>query len=343
MLHCLGIESSCDDTSCAVVREDGEVLSNIVSSQNALHAEYGGVVPEIASRAHAERIVPVLEQALSEAGVGLGDIGLIAATQGPGLIGSLLVGLETAKGLAYATNTPLAPVNHLVGHLHSVFIGDADKRVGPEFFPYLGLIVSGGHSSLVRCDAPGRYRQVGQTLDDAAGEVYDKVAQMLDLGHPGGPILDKLAANGDPEANAFPRPLLNRDNCDFSFSGLKTAVRVWLDREGREAIAADKARLADLAASFQAAVVDALIEKSKRALAQESLERLAIVGGVACNRGLRAAAAERLAGVDVRIPAPLICTDNAAMIAAVGIALRDNAPESAMTINATASMPLSVA
>ncbi|MBN1517239.1 tRNA (adenosine(37)-N6)-threonylcarbamoyltransferase complex transferase subunit TsaD [Candidatus Sumerlaeota bacterium] len=339
MIIALGVETSCDDTSCAVVREDGEALSNVVSSQTALHAKYGGVVPEIASRAHTERIMPVLDQALDEAGVALEDVDFICATKGPGLIGSLLVGLETAKGLAYAARKPLIPVNHIAGHLHSIFVGE-DRAQMERFYPYLGLIVSGGHSSLVRCDAPGSYRELGVTLDDASGEVFDKVAQMLELGHPGGPIIDRLARDGDPHAFKFPRPVLTKAGYNFSFSGLKTAVRLCIEERGLDTILASKQMLADICASFQMAVVDVLLTKAERALKRERLERLAIVGGVACNGCLRQAARERLNGSDIRIPKPLLCTDNAAMVAAIGLARRKQDVAQDWAVNADSNLRL---
>ena len=332
----LGIETSCDETSCAVVSDTGEILSNTISSQIELHAPYGGVVPELASRAHAEQIMIVLEKSLRDADVTLDEIDCIIATQGPGLIGCLLVGLETAKAIAFAKGKPFIPANHIAGHLHSIFIGE--DRVDENYFPYLGLVVSGGHSSLVRCDAPGKYKELGQTLDDAAGEVFDKVAQMLELGHPGGPVIDKLADTGNPEAIAFTRPVLHKAGYHFSFSGLKTAVRLYIEKVGFEKIKSDEKMLADLCASFQSAVIDVLLTKSQRALKDEKLGRLAIVGGVACNGHLRREAVRRLNGIDIRIPAPILCTDNAAMISGIGLAMKNFANDWAVNANSNLTL-----
>lgn len=336
----LGIESSCDETACAVVRDDGEILSNVVASQIALHTPYGGVVPEIASRAHLEQLLPVMNAALKAADCELENVDLIAATRGPGLIGCLLVGFETAKALAYASGKRLVPVNHVAAHLHSIFVGD--DRVDENFYPYLGLAVSGGHSSLIRCDGPGRLTQLGQTLDDAAGEVFDKVAHLLELGHPGGPRIDELAKTGNPTAIKFTRPVLHKAGFNFSFSGLKTAVRLQVEKQG-PALLKDEQGMADLAASFQAAVVDVLLTKAARALSHERLKRLAIVGGVACNSALRSEAVRRLRGIELRLPPPVMCTDNAAMIAGLGLAIDRLQPdkesaENNWSLNANANL-----
>jgi N6-L-threonylcarbamoyladenine synthase len=295
----LGVETSCDDTCAAVVTRDGEVRSNVVASQGLLHARYGGVVPEIASRHHLELVDAVTADALERAGIGLPDVETVAVTRGPGLIGALLVGLSSAKALAAARSLPLVPVDHLHGHVVA-------STLGPEPIepPYLCLVASGGHTFVARVDDPARYELLGQTLDDAAGEAFDKGARLLGLGYPGGPEIDRLAREGDPEAFEFPRSAPGE--LDFSFSGLKTALLYRL----RDEPGADRA---DLAASYQRAIVDALVRRVRDALEREGLERLAIGGGVAANSELRAAV-ERL-GVRVWAPPPALCTDNAAMIA----------------------------
>jgi tRNA N6-adenosine threonylcarbamoyltransferase len=298
----LAIETSCDDTCAAVVSEDGEIRSNVVASQGLLHARYGGVVPEIASRHHLELMDAVTADALERAGVRLDGIGKVAVTHGPGLIGALLVGLSSAKALAAVRRLPLVPVDHLHGHVVASTLGD--KPVEP---PYLCLVASGGHTFLARVDDPAGYTVLGQTLDDAAGEAFDKGARLLGLGYPGGPALDRLARGGDPEAFDFPRSAPGE--LDFSFSGLKTAL-LYRIRDLRERA---ESRAADLAASYQRAIVDALTARTREALERERLERLAIGGGVAANSELRAAVREL--GVPVWVPPLELCTDNAAMIA----------------------------
>ncbi|HZG48255.1 MAG TPA: tRNA (adenosine(37)-N6)-threonylcarbamoyltransferase complex transferase subunit TsaD [Thermoleophilaceae bacterium] len=295
----LGIETSCDDTCAAVVSRDGAIRSNVIASQGLLHARYGGVVPEIASRHHLELVDAVTADALERADVRLADIDTVAATQGPGLIGALLVGLSSAKALAAARRLPLVPVDHLHGHVVASTLG-----LDPIEPPYLCLVASGGHTFLARVDEPAAYTVLGQTLDDAAGEAFDKGARLLGLGYPGGPEIDRLARAGDPTAHDFPRSAPGQ--LDFSFSGLKTALLYRLrDDPG--------ASRADLAASYQRAIVDALVSRTRIALEREGLARLAIGGGVAANSELRAAVAE----LDARVYVPPVdlCTDNAAMIA----------------------------
>jgi N6-L-threonylcarbamoyladenine synthase len=307
----LGIETSCDDTAAAVVAAgpDGtyRVRSSVVSSQTLRHAPYGGVVPEIASRAHLELLPTVVSQALAEAQVDGLAVDAVAATGGPGLIGALLVGVAAAKGLALVWDRPFVAVNHLEAHLFAPFLDGTVPTL-----PAVVLLVSGGHTLLVEMTAPGRYRLLGQTLDDAAGEAFDKVARLLDLGYPGGPAVDRLAAEGDPTAVAFPRAM-ERDGLDFSFSGLKTSVVHQVRRHPDVAIA-------DVCASFQAAVVDVLVAKARRAADQVGAASLVLAGGVAANaelrrRWLEAAAAD---GLDAHVPARHLCTDNAAMVAATG-------------------------
>jgi N6-L-threonylcarbamoyladenine synthase len=295
----LALETSCDDTCAALVSRDGEIRSNVIASQGLLHARYGGVVPEIASRRHLELVDAVTADALERAGARLDDIETVAVTQGPGLIGALLVGLSSAKALAATRRLPLVAVDHLHGHVTA-------STLGPEPIqpPYLCLVASGGHTFIARVDDPSSYTVLGQTLDDAAGEAFDKGARLLGLGYPGGPALDRLAREGDPEAFAFPRSAPGE--LDFSFSGLKTALLYRL----RDEPEADRA---DLAASYQRAIVEALTARTRAALEREGLGRLAIGGGVAANSELRAAVAEL--GVPVWVPPTELCTDNAAMIA----------------------------
>jgi N6-L-threonylcarbamoyladenine synthase len=299
----LALETSCDDTCAAVVSAEGEIASNVIASQGLLHARYGGVVPEIASRHHLELVDAVTADALERAGARLDDIGTVAVTRGPGLIGALLVGLSSAKALAATRQLPLVPVDHLHGHVVA-----STLEPNPVKTPYLSLVASGGHTFLARVDDPSGYSVLGQTLDDAAGEAFDKGARLLGLGYPGGPAIDRLAREGDPEAFDFPRSAPGE--LDSSFSGLKTSLLYVI----RDLGTAAAARAADLAASYQRAIVDALVERTRAALEHERLERLAIGGGVAANSELRAAV-EAL-GVEVWIPPVELCTDNAAMIAA---------------------------
>jgi N6-L-threonylcarbamoyladenine synthase len=314
----LGIETSCDETAASVVEDGRRVRSDVVASQILVHAPYGGVVPEVASRQHLATIVPTVRRAVADAGVTLAELSGIAVTCGPGLVGALLVGVETAKALGYALGKPVVGVNHLAGHLAAVFLEDPSLPEPPPY-PHLALLVSGGHTALIRVDGPGQTRLLGATRDDAAGEAFDKVGKMLGLGYPGGVQIDRLAATGDARAVNLPRALPGRDDVDFSFSGLKTAVATIL--QGGPAPAGQK--LADFCASFQAAVVDVLVRKSRRALALQGLRALVVCGGVAANRGLRAGLAVAAAQDDFRlyIPPPKRCTDNASMIAAAGTPL----------------------
>jgi N6-L-threonylcarbamoyladenine synthase len=319
-MHVLGIETSCDETGVAVFAGDGGgasggepggVVSEVLHSQVAAHAQYGGVVPEIASRDHAARLLPLVRQALDEAGITRPDA--VAFTAGPGLMGALLVGAVVGRSLAYGWSVPAVGVHHMEGHLLAALLEDPAPR-----FPFLALLVSGGHTMLVAVDGPGRYRVLGESLDDAAGEAFDKTAKLLGLGYPGGPALAALATRGRSGSFKLPRPLLDRPNLDFSFSGLKTAVMHAAKSlpEG----APDSQPRADLARDFEDAVVDVLVGKTVRALAETGLERVVIAGGVAANRRLR----ERLteaghgAGAGVYFPRPALCTDNGAMIAHAG-------------------------
>jgi N6-L-threonylcarbamoyladenine synthase len=309
----LGIETSCDETAAAVIEDGRRIRSDVVASQVLVHAEYGGVVPEVASRQHLATVIPVVRRALAEADVTARDLDGLAATCGPGLVGPLLVGVETAKSLAYAMGKPVVGVNHLAGHLAAVFL-EHPQNPAPPPYPHLALLVSGGHTALLRVESAAKVSLLGATRDDAAGEAFDKVAKLLGLGYPGGVVIDKLAATGDPQAFSFPRALRGRDDLDFSFSGLKTAVSVHLQEKGAPA------SMSDFCASFQAAVVDVLVRKARRALQHQGLRDLLICGGVAANRGLRAAMAQAATedGFRLYVPSPCLCTDNGAMIAAAG-------------------------
>lgn len=308
----LAIESSCDETAAAVIDESLVALSNVVASQAELHATYGGVVPEIASRAHLERLLPVLEEAIDKAGAALADIDAVAVTTHPGLVGSLLVGLTAAKTLAWTLGVPLVAVNHVDAHLYA-----CRMDAGRDIFPAVGLVVSGGHSSIYACRAATEFELAGGTIDDAAGEAFDKVASLLGLGYPGGPEVSRVAAQGDPTAIRFPRPMLSNPDYRFSFSGLKTAVRYEaLGVPGREPPPElTFQRVADIAASFEAAVVDVLAGKALRAVKEFGWPRLLVGGGVAANRRLRDELKRRCDERDVELfIAPMeYCTDNAAM------------------------------
>ncbi|HEY8103792.1 MAG TPA: tRNA (adenosine(37)-N6)-threonylcarbamoyltransferase complex transferase subunit TsaD, partial [Gaiellaceae bacterium] len=297
----LGIETSCDETAAALVTAEGEIRANVVSSQAELHARYGGVVPEVASRRHLELVSPVVREAFGEAGATLDDVETIAVTQGPGLVGALLVGLSAAKALAWARGLPLVPVDHLHGHVASLYLGP-----DPVEPPFLCLLASGGHTLLLDVQEHGGYRVLGTSIDDAAGEAFDKGARLLGLGYPGGAAIDRLARAGDPEAFAF--PVARVGGLDFSFSGVKTALLYTVRDLGDEL----ESRKADLAASYQRAIVRALVERTQAAAGQESLGAIAVVGGVAANSELR----ESLP--DARFAPLALCTDNAAMIASAG-------------------------
>ncbi len=370
--YILSIESSCDETAVALVARDGTVLINDVASQIDLHAPFGGVVPEVAARRHIEVCLPLIEQAMHDGGVGWDEIEAVGVTYGPGLIGCLLVGVETAKTLAWIHHKPLVAVNHLGGHLYAPFLklNDAehllatrgelksltDRNEQPPY-PHLGLIVSGGHTSLVYVASPTEYETIAQTRDDAAGEAYDKAARLMGLGYPGGPLIDKLATEGNPERYTFTPPMLRRDKPDFSFSGLKTAMSVQLKKvyaelgvdtdqgQPAEALAEQLPDdvLRDLCAGFQSAVVEALIGKCQYILKDRRINDLVITGGVACNRGLRARAAQATSAhkwLNVWFPHPSVCTDNAAMIGGLAWHLDPVADDEALRLAARSSLPL---
>lgn len=306
----LGIETSCDETAAAVYSSTG-LLSNVIASQT-IHYEYGGVVPELASREHIRLILPIIRKSLHDATLNLNQIDGIAVTYGPGLVGSILVGLNTAKALAYALEKPWIGINHIEGHIFSIYLTQPNVKQ-----PFVSLVISGGHTQLVYVNKPGQYEILGKTLDDAAGEAFDKVAKMLDLGYPGGPIVDKLASEGDETFVQFPRSIMKKDEYNFSFSGLKTAVLYYLKQLSEDETIKHKA---DIAASFQAALVAVLVEKTVLAAKDRNINEIVLAGGVARNSYLRKLFHQRaqIENLQIHIPEPILCTDNAAMIAWLG-------------------------
>ena len=329
----LGIETSCDDTAAAVLEDGRKVRANLISSQDEIHSPYGGVVPELASRQHVRHILPIIDGALKKAGVELSEIGGIAVTRGPGLVGSLLVGLSVAKGISYRWGIPYVGVNHLEAHLLAIFL---ERELS---FPYLSLLASGGHTLLYLVRDFGDYRYLGGTRDDAAGEAFDKVAKMMGLGYPGGRVIDRLAKSGNPAAIRFPRAKLKKESCDFSFSGLKTAVWHYLkglSDDQREA------RQADIAASFQEAVVDMLVQPTLRAARELDVRRIVLTGGVAANSRLRQqmTQAGEAEGSEVYFPSLAFCTDNGAMIALTGHHLLQTGRKDDIRLNADADLTL---
>ena len=331
----LGIESSCDETAAAVVRNGRQVLSNVINTQIALHKIYGGVVPEIASRKHIESIDPVIDEALSAAGVTLSEIDAIAVTYGPGLVGALLVGVSSAKALAYAAGKPLVPVHHIKGHIMANLI--AHPELEP---PFVCLVASGGHSHIVEVQDYQTLRVLGRTRDDAAGEAFDKIARVIGLGYPGGPLSDKLSCEGNPEAVHFPRVRMDGDSLDFSFSGVKTAVINYLHKAEQKGEEINKA---DIAASFQAAVVDVLCEHTIEAARKCHRKVIALAGGVASNSALRKRMTEEAEreGISVLYPPPVLCTDNAAMIGCAGYYGYLAGQRADLSLNAVPGLPLS--
>lgn len=327
----LGIDTSCDDTAASVVEDGKNILSNIVSSQNEIHSKYGGIVPELASRRHIEMIIPVVHEAMRNAGAGFNDISAIAVSRGPGLIGSLLVGVCFAKSLAFTRKIPLVAINHLEGHIYSIFLEANPKH------PFLALVVSGGHTSFYKVDGFGLYSELGRTRDDAAGEAYDKVAKLLGFGYPGGPIIDALAAKGNAGAITFPRTLL-KETFDVSFSGLKTAVLNYIKKY-------PESKKEDIAAGFQSAVIDVLIKRTVDIARSNNVKNIVLSGGVAANSALRRQIKEKIleAGLEIYLPSLNLCTDNAAMIAAAGYYHFINNKIADYTLNPKAYLTLGVA
>lgn len=330
----LAIESSCDETAAAVVRDGSEILSNVINTQIEFHKKYGGVVPEIASRKHIESINAVVSEAMEKAGVDFSDIDAIAVTCGPGLVGALLVGVSFAKGLAYALKKPLVPVHHIKGHIMANFLAHKDLKP-----PFVSLVASGGHSHIVLVKNYTEFEILGRTRDDAAGEAFDKIARVLGLGYPGGPLVDRLAKEGNPQAFKFPRVRMDSDSLDFSFSGVKTAVINCLHKLEQQGTEYNKA---DVAASFQEAVTDVLCEHTIEAALKRDSKIITIAGGVASNSQLREKmknnAAEK--GIDVLYPPPVLCTDNAAMIACAGYYAFLNGERAELNLNAVPALPL---
>ena len=330
----LGIESSCDETAAAVVKNGREVLSNVINTQIEIHKQFGGVVPEVASRHHIQAVDAVIDKALSDANVTFDDITAIAVTYGPGLVGALLIGVSSAKALAYALNKPLVPVHHIKGHIMANFV--EHKELEP---PFVCLVASGGHSHIVEVADYNKFNILGRTRDDAAGEAFDKIARVLGLGYPGGPLIDKLAKEGNENAVSFPRVKMDNDSLDFSFSGVKTAVINHLHKLDQNNEEYNKA---DIAASFQNAVTDALCEHTLEAARRTGNKTIAIAGGVAANSALRSkmTSMAKKEGMNVIYPSPVLCTDNAVMIACAGYYGYLNGDRADMTLNAVANLKL---
>ncbi len=330
-MNILGIDTSCDETAAAVVVDGREILSNIISSQIDLHRKYGGVVPELASRKHVESINYIVDQAMMEAGTTFDNLGAIAVTNRPGLIGALLVGVATAKSMAYAHDLPLLGINHIEGHIYANFMVHEELP-----FPHVCLTVSGGHTLLVDVQTGWRYEVLGGTLDDAAGEAYDKVAQYLGLGFPGGKVIDDLAKQGDPAAIEFPRPMLDSGDYQFSFSGIKTAVRYYVENAKSSGTMPP---IENIAASFQAAVVDVLVQKTIRAAQEKNAKAITLTGGVAANSQLRASMSQAADGLGAKVYFPPInlCTDNGAMIAGIAFHQYQTGQRDTLDLNASAS------
>jgi len=333
----LGIDTSCDDTCAAIVENGERLLSNVVNSQIIIHHRYGGVVPELASREHIRNIIPVVRESLRKAGLNNKNIGAIAVTVGPGLVGALLVGIHFAKAYSYANNIPLIGANHLEGHILSIFLEESFPS-----FPFVALTVSGGHTNIYHVRGFGDYTVLGQTLDDAAGEAFDKIAKLLELGYPGGEVVEKLASTGRPDAIDFPRAYLSKDSLDFSFSGLKTAVALYVKKWRNQKTGENKIKIADIAASFQAAVVDILINKVIAATAQVGVKSVVLAGGVGRNNHLRSKLQKMMnkEGIDLYIPSPEFCTDNGAMIAVAGYHRIIKGERDNLTLDARSRFPL---
>jgi N6-L-threonylcarbamoyladenine synthase len=333
----LAVETSCDDTGAAVLLDGRKILANVVSSQVPIHQKYGGVVPELASRRHIESIVPIVAEALEKARVTLREIDGIAVTHGPGLVGSLLVGLSFAKSLSFARGIPFIGVNHIEGHLSAIFL-----EKDPPRFPFIGLVVSGGHTTLFRVNGFGKNKRLGQTRDDAAGEAFDKVAKLLNLGYPGGPIIDEISKLGNPKAVRFPRPNLGKNSFDFSFSGLKTSVVNYVKSSPTPVEGYPESLVRDIVSSFQEAVVEVLVKKTLQAAQHQGLRRIVVSGGVAANRHLRERMKEEASEKEMKVylPSPSFCTDNAAMIGVVGYEYLKRGIRSPLSLNAFSNLPL---
>ncbi|MFB3896413.1 MAG: tRNA (adenosine(37)-N6)-threonylcarbamoyltransferase complex transferase subunit TsaD [bacterium] len=330
----LGIETSCDETAASIVENGNKILSHILLSQIDLHQKYGGVVPEIASRAHLNTIIPIVQEAIDSAQLRYQDLDAIAVVNGPGLVGSLLVGLTIGKSIGYTYQKPLMAVNHLHGHIYASFLENRDIS-----FPLVALVVSGGHTDLFYMPAHGKYEWLGKTYDDAAGEAFDKVGKVLGLGYPAGPEIDKLAKQGNPEAIDFPRPYLEEYGADFSFSGLKTAVIYYLKKHPIES---NSISLSDICASFQQAVIDVLVKKTMEVAIAKQVKGIIVSGGVAANSGLRTqmAHAANQNRMSLWVPSPKYCTDNAAMVAAAGYyQIQSGYPYAGLDLNAVANLP----
>ncbi|PLR98654.1 tRNA (adenosine(37)-N6)-threonylcarbamoyltransferase complex transferase subunit TsaD [Bacillus sp. T33-2] len=331
----MGIETSCDETAVAIIKNGREIVANVVASQIESHKRFGGVVPEIASRHHVEQITIVLEEAMTQAGISIGDLDAIAVTAGPGLVGALLIGVNAAKALAFAHNIPLVAVHHIAGHIY------ANRLVSEMKFPLLSLVVSGGHTELVLMKEHGNFEVIGETRDDAAGEAYDKVARTLNLPYPGGPHIDRLAQAGNPSIN-LPRAWLEEGSYDFSFSGLKSAVINVVHNAEQRGETIDPA---DLAASFQASVIEVLVDKTIRAAKQYNVKQVLLAGGVAANKGLRTAlenSFKDMNGVELIIPPLSLCTDNAAMIAAAGSILYEKGKRANLDLNGNPGLDITI-
>ncbi|CAM3893379.1 tRNA (adenosine(37)-N6)-threonylcarbamoyltransferase complex transferase subunit TsaD [Aeromicrobium ponti] len=331
----MGIETSCDETAVAIIKNGREMAANVVASQIESHKRFGGVVPEIASRHHVEQITIVLEEALNQAGITYSDLSAIAVTEGPGLVGALLIGVNAAKAIAFAHGIPLVGVHHIAGHIY------ANRLVAEMKFPLLSLVVSGGHTELVYMEEHGHFEVIGETRDDAAGEAYDKVARTLSLPYPGGPHIDRLAHEGEPSIN-LPRAWLEEGSYDFSFSGLKSAVINTVHNAEQRG---EKIVPEDLAASFQQSVIDVLVTKTGRAMDEYKVKQLLLAGGVAANKGLRAALEDKFAnnpGIELIIPPLSLCTDNAAMIAAAGSILFEKGIHSGLDLNANPGLDIAI-
>lgn len=332
----LGIETSCDETSAAIIADGKVIMSNIISSQIPIHQKFGGVVPEIASRKHVELISLVIQDSLNEARVTMPDLSAIAVSYGPGLVGALLVGVSSAKALAYTLNLPLIGVNHIESHIYANFLSNPVLE-----FPLVCLVASGGHTDLVYIESHGHYRLLGQTRDDAAGEAFDKVARAMGLGYPGGPLIDRLAVDGDPQTISFPRVFLENGSLDFSFSGLKSAALNWMNRARLKGVEINKA---DFAASFQQAVVDVLVNKAIAAARMVNANTVLLAGGVASNSRLRKQLSEKAGelGLTINFPPPVLCTDNAAMVACAGYYKYLRGEFAPLTLNAVAGLQLGI-